>query len=105
MVESLVAAIGGVKMGSYIDREAFKCKYLCCGYLPEMSVAEFEKFPSCDVQPVRHGRWTEGKKNRFLGTKGNYICSNCQSTTGFVKFNYCPNCGAKMDGGVTSERT
>jgi len=54
--------------------------------------------PAVDAEPVRHGRWTEGKKNRFWGTKGNYICSNCQSTTGFVKFNYCPNCGAKMDG-------
>lgn len=57
-------------------------------------------FPTVDVRPVVHGRWIEGEKNRYWGTKGNYICSNCQSRAGYVKFNYCPNCGAKMDGGI-----
>lgn len=51
-----------------------------------------------DMSPVKRGRWEEGEKNRFWGTKGNYVCSNCKSAVGFVKFNYCPNCGAKMDG-------
>lgn len=46
--------------------------------------------PTADVAEVRHGKWLDGKKN--------YICSNCKSETGVVKFNYCPNCGAKMDG-------
>ena len=39
-------------MSKYIDREAFKSKYLCCGYLPEMSEEEFDKFPAADVVPV-----------------------------------------------------
>ena len=30
----------------YIEREAFKQKYLCCGYLPEMSEKEFDEFPT-----------------------------------------------------------
>ena len=47
---------------------------------------------------VIHGRWLEGKKNWLTGNRGNYICANCRSSAGIVKFNYCPNCGAKMDG-------
>lgn len=44
-------------MSDYISREAFKKKYLCCGYLPEMSEKEFDDFPAADVEPVRHGNW------------------------------------------------
>ena len=36
----------------YIDREAFKDEYLCCGYLPEMSEDEFDAFPAADVVEV-----------------------------------------------------
>lgn len=39
-------------MSKYIDREAFKSKYLCCGYLPEMSEEEFDEFPAADVVEV-----------------------------------------------------
>lgn len=39
-------------MDDYIEREAFKSKYLCCGYLPEMSEEEFNDFPAADVAPV-----------------------------------------------------
>lgn len=101
-------------MSSYIDREAFKCKYLCCGYLPEMSVAEFEKFPSCDVQPVRHGlwiTWSEMFPNRKLNCSVNWQCEGDSATPvrglgvfcsvckrcADNRYNYCPNCGAKMD--------
>lgn len=39
-------------MAEYIEREAFKQKYLCCGYLPEMSEQEFDEFPAADVAPA-----------------------------------------------------
>ena len=39
-------------MAEYIEREAVKQKYLCCGYLPEMSEKEFDEFPTADVAPV-----------------------------------------------------
>ena len=39
-------------MGEYIEKEEFKKKYLCCGYLPEMSEEEFDEFPAVDVAPV-----------------------------------------------------
>lgn len=39
-----------------------------------------------DVQRVRHGEWVDGMK-----------CSECGQVD-TTKPNYCPNCGAKMDG-------
>ena len=54
--------------------------------------------PAADVQPVRHGRWI-----KTIGENG--VTSACRcNLCGFEDnryslFNYCPNCGAKMDGG------
>ena len=39
-------------MAEYISKQAFKEKYLCCGWLPEMSEEEFNSFPAADVVPV-----------------------------------------------------
>lgn len=87
-------------MAEYIEREAFKQKYLCCGYLPEMSEKEFDEFPTADVAPVVHGRWI---KDAFLSDDVNNAekCSQCGELIGWFGNlpNYCPNCGAKMDRG------
>lgn len=42
-------------MPKYIDAGAFKEKYLCCGYLPEMSEEEFDDFPAADQ--IERQRW------------------------------------------------
>ena len=49
-----------------------------------------------NVAPVRHGRWIEKDKYTF-GTF--YDCSICdnRSLDNGHSWNYCPNCGAKMD--------
>lgn len=51
-------------------------------------------FPSADVEPVRHGRWI-ASHDEFCA------CSICKYPVyvGWNQTNYCPNCGAKMDGG------
>ena len=51
-----------------------------------------------DVAPVRHGRWVEKEKYTF-GIM--YDCSLCEDRIldNGHPWNYCPNCGAKMDGG------
>ena len=54
-----------------------------------------DKIPSADVAPVRHGRWVYS-----IGMAWNYVCSECGKSIGVIKHKYCPNCGAKMDGGV-----
>ena len=52
--------------------------------------------PAADVAPVRHGWWTEQEKYTF-GTM--YDCSICDNRIldNGDSWNYCPNCGAKMD--------
>ncbi len=69
-----------------------------------------ENLPAADVEPVRHGRWEGYTHSRYCGMDeyGDpvyrdgvvFYCSNpkCMRKT-VVKENYCPNCGAKMDGG------
>lgn len=56
--------------------------------------------PTIDVAPVRHGRWVS------VPHKLARVCSVCNrdepykfADTDADVYNYCPNCGAKMDGG------
>ena len=55
-----------------------------------------EKAPTVDAVPVVHGRW-----NNMDGYKTRKVCSECGwDVPEYGKFHsYCPNCGAKMDGG------
>lgn len=55
--------------------------------------------PDENVVPIVHEFWIEkqGIVLRFCLDKW-LECSNCQSRNEtMIKFNYCPNCGAKMD--------
>ena len=47
--------------------------------------------PAADVVEVRHGRWNNGYEVQN--------CSEC-GYRGKRSYKYCPNCGAKMDGGA-----
>ena len=49
--------------------------------------------PTVDAVEVVHGRWETIEGREYLGC----LCSNCQKWSD-AKTNYCPNCGAKMDG-------
>ena len=46
--------------------------------------------PTADVAPVRHGHWVQHEHW--------YSCSMCEQPNSWPDA-YCPNCGAKMDGG------
>ena len=74
------------------------------------SVLEYvENLPAVDVAPVVHGRWLN-KKEWHLGRWVAWLeCSCCGEHDyntemyemlpfGAGPSNYCPNCGAKMDG-------
>lgn len=57
-----------------------------------------DKITSGEYQPVRHGRWRQMDRCEIR-------CSECGDFSP-IKYdwsedltNYCPNCGAKMDGG------
>ena len=58
--------------------------------------------PSADVAPVRHGRWIYHMDDLYP-EESTMECSVCGDFI-FIRGesdNYCPNCGAKMDGGGT----
>ena len=56
--------------------------------------------PTIEAEPVRHGYWENAN-----GRPKTYIrkCSVCRKEAYFCgrgcSYKYCPNCGAKMDGG------
>lgn len=63
-----------------------------------------ENITAADVAPVVHGRWVSvaGKRDR--------ICSRCLRDEPYKNadddaevFEFCPHCGAKMDGGDSDE--
>ena len=63
------------------------------------------KQPTADVQEVRHGKWIDevveqDKHPSFAG----FYCSCCEHY-GIIKYNFCPNCGAKMDGNDITNST
>lgn len=50
------------------------------------------------VKPVKYGRWEN------TSTPNQLRCSNCEiihfiAQFPYAEINYCPNCGARMDGG------
>lgn len=53
---------------------------------------------SVDAMPMVHGRWVERMYKTGDITTISYFCSECGGEHYFGRANYCPNCGAKMDG-------
>ena len=53
---------------------------------------------AADVAPVIHSQWEYEEPNGANSFKGAYWCTNCHQPETF-KRNFCPSCGAKMDGG------
>lgn len=55
--------------------------------------------PTFEAEPTRFGKWVAHKKNGLTYT---LKCSECEwidnMPTRSSRFNYCPSCGAKMDG-------
>lgn len=56
------------------------------------ALMEIDEAPTIEAVEVVHGRWENG------------TCPNCRQVD-FSKPNYCPNCGAKMDGGNGDGKT
>lgn len=87
------------------DWDLFQCKELDKGKPwdghTSKDVRRLLSIPDADVAPVRHGRWID---------KGEYaVCTECGGRSGTqydgvepipLMTQFCPNCGAKMDGGA-----
>lgn len=69
---------------------------------PSEAVSDFERIvdsiPTIDAEPVRHGRWIpETYSISKCSACGQHHFAHAES------WNYCPNCGAKMDLEVQDE--
>ena len=62
--------------------------------------AVIDNAPAADVAEVVHGQWIDAYPDIEPNPMFMYgICSECGFEQGISKYlNYCPNCGAKMDG-------
>lgn len=82
-------------MAEYIDKQAFLAHMM--GTSRYFTVKfDIEEFTAADVAPVVHGRWK--KSGSLLECQ---YCGEIYSQLGGnagKSWNYCPNCGAKMDG-------
>lgn len=83
------------------EKEMMFVTLLGCKAVDIKSVLRFiESRPNVDAVEVVHGRW-EPRED----VKGFVCCSVCHDCNIYdewpdgKKWNYCPNCGAKMDGG------
>ena len=91
-------------MAEYIKREALVHR-LKSPYLFNITQRIFDiisEIPSADVAPVVHARWIYVEET--LATSSGWCCSACRRPRWLSPdvpevFKYCPNCGAKMDGG------
>ena len=80
-----------VKYAGDVHAELLKAGWDCC------TAAEFlNNIPDADVATVRHGRWLQ-KKHKIFGNAYDYVCSECGCDYALAEYNYCPNCGAKME--------
>lgn len=62
------------------------------------AICVLHDMPAADVAPVVHGRWVTHYRSGTPVAEG-YV-STCCDMWSKRKSNYCPNCGAKMDGGT-----
>ena len=65
---------------------------------------DIDKLPTVDAVEVVHGRWVQIGYDKAMDR---ITCSCCLEYWNIAdndteSFNYCPNCGAKMDGGNES---
>lgn len=73
--------------------------------LREVVVARM-KTTTLDYAPDRHGEWKQFTTSPIAELVTSWVqCSECSvmyHTHSGSKYNFCPNCGAKMDGGKSN---
>ena len=92
-------------MADYIEREAIRDALYDADAITMSGVKILNQFPVADVAPVRHGTWISLTDCSNAGVycsvchkkvyKEDYAICNRKNK---LRSDYCPNCGAKMDG-------
>lgn len=93
-------------MARYIDADAL----MTYKFKNDISYNAFcnlvKRLPAADVAPVRHGRWEAEIITDVYGLKHDcYVCSVCgvANNNDYDEYDFCPNCGARMDGGAIGD--
>lgn len=92
-IENTERYYGAVYTKDVLSDNPQKIPYL----LAAKVLREVSDTPAADVTSVVHGRWNVIEGRRL----DNAICSNCgrRFQAYYESYSFCPNCGAKMDGG------
>lgn len=78
------------------DEDGFSMRYKA------VPVEAIRQAPAVDAEPVKHGKWDDSGRYAFGDGSLAIRCSECGCALHedeYQKYywNYCPNCGAKMD--------
>lgn len=92
-------------MSDLISRDKFHVCAACNKQFPDEPcepaeceiLLSLDRQPTIDAAPVAHGEWIMQKHDIYTTC----ACSQCgtEFEWSLMTYNYCPNCGAKMDGG------
>ena len=95
-------------MAEYIERSA-AIKAAKHAWAKGLEPSQYiEALPAANVAPVVHGRWDDSGRYTFPGGGTAVRCTECgcaltESEYHLNNWNYCPVCGAKMDGGAADD--
>ena len=102
-------------MAEYIERDKLLEYFDLCNkqnprWTPQRVKTLLVRESAADVAPVAHGRWEDVYGGKYQNKR--YLCTVCKEKALFKFYqddlltwsaeqklsNYCPNCGARMDG-------
>lgn len=92
-------------MSRFIDAEPYEHDLIIAN--KEDNGVRVSDIPTADAAPVRYGKWRKTQAYPHW-----LCCSECDKrfipNIEWIKCydiptNYCPNCGAKMDGGINND--
>nr|DAO19874.1 MAG TPA: hydrogenase/urease nickel incorporation protein [Caudoviricetes sp.] len=100
-------------MSDYIKREAVlrrieEMRVKEDDYAPDVAQAIYDfvaDMDATDVAPVKHGTWEKSNLNGFVRCS---VCHDCYVDDDWIdgkKWQYCPHCGTKLDGGDNDVQT
>lgn len=79
------------------DKELYECVHnptpqrCTCSEIAQICIRITDFEASADVQPVKHGKWISLEYDTY------FECSVCKNIED-IESNYCPRCGAYMQG-------